>query len=292
MKLFSLLTYLITGPRLYIEPMTLLSGGSLALSAFGMFKSDKAGKRQAAAIKASAIGQSKIKYRQANMMLDGAEFDKTTAGYNLRMMQINQLWDDYQLEHDLQQLENTRKGLSTELSAAIAETREQAKRSTAELAVRLAKMGGDLLSVSTQSAFIDSGIQSSKVEAQLRYDGWNKQSEIIAQRGVMKLQAEYNKKRNSLNQAVSFRESEQNYKTAVEQAGLVKKEADLIKKTGVSSSQVQTSINRAQSLSNFGSLAMQGFQAYNSFKPTPLSAFGGGAPPAPAPVYYGPGGGP
>ena len=244
---------------------TAIAGAGLALSAFGMSKSSKAAKAQARAMKESARGQAKIKRKQAKMMREGAEFDKTTAGYNMRLMDVEGEWADYWTEWDVSQLENARQGTATEMSAAIEETKEQAKRSTAELTAKLAAQGGDLLSVSAQSAFIDAGIQTAKAVADLRYEGWNQQAEILAQKGVLSLKAEYDSKLRVVNKAVYQRETDQNFKTANQQADLVTEEAGVMERTGIASSQAQASINRAQSFANFGSLALQGAQVYNTY---------------------------
>ncbi|MAO21477.1 MAG: hypothetical protein CMJ25_12065, partial [Phycisphaerae bacterium] len=166
-----------------------ISGASLGLQAFGMFKSDKASKRQAAAIKASAIGQSKIKRKQANLMNQAADYDLTTAGYNLTYMDIEDEWADYWLKHDLAQLENARKGTASEMSAAIADTREEAERSTAQMKATFASMGSDLGSVSFQAALTDAGIQASKAVAELRYQGHIEQADYISQRSVFEFKS-------------------------------------------------------------------------------------------------------
>ena len=242
-----------------------LAAASLGLQAFGMFKSDKAGKRQAAAMAESARGQAKIKRKQANLMNQAADYDLTTAGYNLTYMDIEDEWADYWLKHDLAQLENARKGTASEMSAAIADTREEAERSTAQMKATFASMGSDLGSVSFQAALTDAGIQASKAVAELRYQGWNQQAELIAQKGVLSLRGQYDRGTRALNKLLFERDVENADQNARSQANLVREEANLVERTGIASAQAQANVNKAQTFANFGSLAMQGVQAYQSF---------------------------
>jgi len=101
--------------------------------------------------------------------------------------------------------------------------------------------------------------------ADLRYQGWLEQAGLIAQKGVLSLKAQYDSAMRVVNKAVFERDVEQNYKTSVEQANLVKEEAELMRKTGIASSAAQANVNKAQSLANFGSLALQGAQVYNTY---------------------------
>lgn len=248
----------------------LLGGGGLLLQAFGMAKGSSANRALMRAQKESAKGQAKIKRKQADMMIEGAQYDRTTAGFNLQLMDINDQWADYFLEWDLSQLDNTRQQVADETSKQIDDLRGESRRQQAQLVAKMAS-GGSLGSMSYEAVMIDAGVQTNKAVAELRYQGWNQQAELLAQRGLLWLKGQYEDGVRAFERAVYERDADQNYKTAYEQAALVREEADLVEKTGIASAQAQAQIGRAQSLANFGSLALNTYQMGNTY-----GWFGGG----------------